>query len=123
MEAQEARAKLSSGGAAGASRPPFICSMGVDAVASMHEGQVNFESHQFHCSTGITAFRSEDSDTYMVSRYWTVGWESRASVMRPYAHCKSGFRGSTWFTLMTVSGIRWCSRMGALCRSNGRPAQ
>ena len=116
-------AKPSPESVAGASHPPFISGIGVDAVASVREGQVDVEPHQFHCSTGIMVPGGEDSEPYIVGTvYLTVDRESCVSVRRPYAHCKSGFPGSTGFNLMTVSSIRWCSRMGGLCRSNGRRA-
>ena len=54
------------------------------------------------------------------TRYWAVGRESRASVRRPYAYFKSGFRGSTRFVLMTGSSVRRGSWMGRLCLLNGR---
>ena len=46
MGAQEARARSSPGGAAGASRPPIIRRVGVDGVASVREGQVKLKPHQ-----------------------------------------------------------------------------
>ena len=53
MRAQEAEVKPSPEGVPGASRPPFIIRIEVDAVASVREGQVDVEPHQFRCSTGI----------------------------------------------------------------------
>ena len=66
MKAPEAAAKPSLEGVAGKLRPPFISRIGVDAVASVREGQVDVEPHQFHCSTGIMIPGGEDSEPYMV---------------------------------------------------------
>ena len=66
MRAPEAEAKPSLEGIAGTSRPPFISRIGVDAVASVREGQVDVEPHQFHCLTGIMIPGGEDSEPYMV---------------------------------------------------------
>ena len=66
VRAPEAEAKPSLEGAAGTSRPPFISSNGLDAVASVREGQVDVEPHQLYCSTGIMVSGGEDSEPYMV---------------------------------------------------------
>ena len=66
MGAPEVEAKLTLEGAAGTSRPPFISRIGVDAVASVREGQVDVEPHQFHCSTGIMDTGGEDLEPYIV---------------------------------------------------------
>ena len=36
-------------------------------VASVREGQVDMEPHQFHCSTGIMVLGGEDSEPYMMN--------------------------------------------------------
>ena len=67
-------ATSSSGGAARApeaeakppSRPPFISRIEVDAVASVRDGQLDVEPHQFYCSTGIMVPERKDSEPYMV---------------------------------------------------------
>ena len=64
---QEAEVKPSPEGAAGVSRPPFISRIEVDAVASVREGQVKVEPHQFHRSTGTMVLGGEDSQPYTVS--------------------------------------------------------
>ena len=64
--AQETEEKSSSEGAAGASRPPVISRIKVDAVASVREGKVDGEPHQFNCSTSIMVSRGEGSEPYMV---------------------------------------------------------
>ena len=66
VRAPEAEAKPSLEGAAGTSHPPFISCIGVDAVASVREGQVDVEFHQFHCLTGIMVPGGEDSESYMI---------------------------------------------------------
>ena len=66
VRAPEAEAKPSLEGAAGTSRPPFISRIGVNSVASVREGQVDVEPHQFYCSTGIMVPGGEDSEPYMV---------------------------------------------------------
>ena len=65
VRAPKVEATPSLEGAAGTSRPPFISRIGVDAVASVSEGQVDDEPHQFHCSTGIMVPGGEGSEPYM----------------------------------------------------------
>ena len=117
---QEAKAKPSLEGAAGASRPPFICRIEVVAVASVREGKVGVEPNQFNCLTGIMVPGGEDLEPYMVGTVLNSGAESCVSVRSPYTHYESDFRESTWFNLMTVTSIRWYLQMGGLCRLDGR---
>ena len=87
----------------------------------MREWQVDVEPELFQCSEGITVSGVGDSELYMVGTVArTVGRESPASARRQYTQCKTGFRGLTSSTLMTVNSIRWWSRMGEMSRSNGR---
>ena len=63
---QEAGATQSKGGAAAASRPPYICRVGVDGFACVCECQVDEEPYQVHCSAGITVPEGEESKPYIV---------------------------------------------------------
>ena len=83
--AQEAKAKLSPDGATGASRPPFISRIGVDAVASVREDKVDVEPHQFHRSTCIIVPGGEDSEPYMVGTVVDSG--AGISCVREAAVC------------------------------------
>ena len=122
MRAREAEKNPSLDGAAGTSRPLFISRIGVGAVASVREGQVDVEPHKFHCSTGIMVPGGEDSEPHMMGTVLDSG--ARISCVSEATVCAllKRFPGSTWFNLMTVSSIRWCSRMGGLYRLNGRRA-
>ena len=75
VEIQEAEAKASPEGAAEASRLPFISGIEVDAVASVREGQIDVECHQFYCSTGIMIPGGECSEPYMVGTVLDSGEE------------------------------------------------
>ena len=66
VRAPKVEAKPSLEGAAETSRPPFISRIGMDAVASVREGQVDVEPHQFHCSTDIMVPGGEDSELHMM---------------------------------------------------------
>ena len=77
LRAPEVEAKPLLEGAAGTSRPPYISRIGVDAVVSVRDSQVDIEPHQIHCSTGMMVPRGEDSESYMVG---TV-LDSRAGIL------------------------------------------
>ena len=122
VRAPKAEAKPSLEGAAGTSRPPVL-----GALEGM-QSQACARTRLMWSPTSLIVRRASwllgvkiRSLTWR-ARYLTVKRESRVSVRRPYAHCTSGFRGSTWFNPMTMSSIRWCLEMGGLCRLNGRRA-
>ena len=101
---QDAEAKPSPKGDAGAWDPPFISRIEVDAVASVHEGQVDVETYRFHCSTGVMIPGGEDSEPYMVGTVLDSG--AGISCVSEVTVCALRFPGSTWFNLMMMSSIR-----------------